>query len=68
MIILTIITVGIVSICFIYNYFQSKRPQNNCNHNLTTTKTRVGQYSTEYLSTCNKCGYQKEHFFKGTNP
>lgn len=42
---------------------ESKLPQSNCYHEIETFKAWNGTYSDEYLSTCKKCGYQKQHFF-----
>ena len=50
-------------------HYRTKResPQFKCEHQMTVQKTWSGPRSNEYLSTCTKCGYQKTHFFCGTN-
>lgn len=44
-----------------------KSPQFTCLHDPETIKVREGKSSTEYLSTCKKCGQQKTHIFSGMN-
>ena len=47
--------------------YKLKLPENNCQHEMETIQTRDGKQSTEYLSTCKKCGFQRTHFFSGLN-
>lgn len=68
--ILTFLSIGILTIViivFIVYYFESKKPQTQCKHEMETIKTWSGEYSNEYLSTCKKCGLQRTHIFSGTN-
>jgi len=66
-----IITICLTFIICVYIYnnrvFKSKLPQNICSHEMDTIKTREGEKSSQYLSTCKKCGYQTRHSFEGIN-
>ena len=62
-----IIAVAVIWLASIIADYHSSKPQYSCNHELHTQQTYDGDRSTEYLSTCSKCGYQVRNRFSGLN-
>ena len=63
MVIVLVICVTILIIVLACINHDKERPQYKCNHDMDTMQTWSSGNSTQYLSTCKKCGYQDTHIF-----
>jgi hypothetical protein len=61
--IIGLIVFMIVALTFIVYFFENKKPQAHCLHEMDTKETWRGTRSNSYLSTCKKCGYQVKSSF-----